>query len=665
MRDKPDIGDALIFRVKATLLQMNRAVHNTRRNGTTRFPVNNRPSNELIIAESRTPLWSDGDDAEKYLLAGKVHNLRLALRRLNGAEIPAGHVFSFWTQIGRASRWKGYVAGRELREGCIIPSIGGGLCQLSNALYDAALIAGFEIVERHAHTQIVPGSVAEVGRDATVFWNYVDLRFKSSSAFRIEATMDANTLTVRFKTAQALHFKTPKALRFKTPKALRFKTPKAFANLSPGLERSDNPGTNNKKKPSNPERVNTCVTCDAHDCFRHVERKSTAFGRSAYLVDEYYPEFNNYILTARREHDLLAIPLDGNKFGKANYAWTTSGFRHVRQSRLVTLLRAYQSRRLALQGAARQRALLAHSERLARSYSALLAYDITHVTVSQNLLPFLWRGGYLGGRTFDVLMTTLPLARLHERLDAAFALHPESKTLADFRADEWLVHAEAEALACARRIITPHSEIATFYKDKSRLLDWTMPPTRSEPKRLDSEAPTIAFPSSTIGRKGAYELRAAVQGLDVKLVTMGPQLEGPDFWHGMSVENRTSDWLNGVDVVVLPAFVEHKPRRLLEAVAAGTPVIASTACGLEHVKEVINVSAGDGNALRKEIERVLFFRDNRKSDTYSACAPSTISEPTLSENTKSAVDPQTSLKSMTILVNHSSATVRKSRSRNE
>ena len=33
---------------------------------------------------------------------------------MNGIEVPAGAVFSFWSQIGRASRWRGYVAGREL-----------------------------------------------------------------------------------------------------------------------------------------------------------------------------------------------------------------------------------------------------------------------------------------------------------------------------------------------------------------------------------------------------------------------------------------------------------------------------------------------------------------------------------------------------------------------
>ena len=97
------------------------------------------------------------------LLAGKVHNLRLAVKKLDGLEISGGEVFSFWKNVGQASRLKGFVVGRELREGCIIPNVGGGLCQISNALYDAALKANFEIVERHAHSQIVEGSLAERG----------------------------------------------------------------------------------------------------------------------------------------------------------------------------------------------------------------------------------------------------------------------------------------------------------------------------------------------------------------------------------------------------------------------------------------------------------------------------------------------------------------------
>ena len=68
-----------------------------------------------------------------------------------------------------------------------MPTIAGGLCQLSNALYDTALKANFEIIERHRHTKVIKSSLAEQDRDATVKWNYVDLRFKSTRSFRMTA----------------------------------------------------------------------------------------------------------------------------------------------------------------------------------------------------------------------------------------------------------------------------------------------------------------------------------------------------------------------------------------------------------------------------------------------------------------------------------------------
>ncbi len=78
----------------------------------------------------------------------------------------------------------------------MIPAIGGGLCQLSNALYDVALAAGCEIVERHAHSRTVPGSAAAAGRDATVAWNYVDLRFSSPRELRLGVRLDSDDLVV-------------------------------------------------------------------------------------------------------------------------------------------------------------------------------------------------------------------------------------------------------------------------------------------------------------------------------------------------------------------------------------------------------------------------------------------------------------------------------------
>jgi hypothetical protein len=89
------------------------------------------------------------------------------------------------------------------------------------------------------------------------------------------------------------------------------------------------------------------------------------------------------------------------------------------------------------------------------------------------------------------------------------------------------------------------------------------------------------------------------RALDVEIATVGPQLEGPDFWDGVRVAHLDSgdDWLGDAKVVVLPSFVESQPRRLLRAIAAGVPVIASAACGLEGMPGVKTVACGDVDAL--------------------------------------------------------------------
>ena len=571
----PAIGGALIFQSKALAFQARRGLLDFNSNDVRRYAVDNALTEKRTLAESRSPLWTEHDDGEKVLLAGKVHNLRLAIRRLNGVEVPAQAVFSFWKHIKRTSRLKGYVAGRELREGCLIPGIGGGLCQLSNSLYDTALRAGFEIVERHAHTQVIPGSLAESERDATVFWNYVDLRFKSTRAFRIEAELTVDSLVVRFRGE---------------PLSNR------ILFVLPGKPRS-----------ANANQIENCFSCGIDDCFRQVRVpiSRNGFGRTAYLVDEYWPEFDRYIGATRRETDLLCIPLDGKRLRRPNFAWTTKGFGTIKQHQLFTLWRSYQSRKLALQGAARQRALLGAHERLAHRYGSQLSYDITHLTVTSNLLPFLWRNGELGGRTFDVLMTSFPIAVLQERLDAALALHPESRTLSDFRAEHWLAHAETEALRQARKIITPHTEIAELYPDQSVLIDWAIPDLDS--RNGPNCKPRIIFPAATVARKGVYELRDALTGLDIQLAIMGPILEGAGFWDGLCVERLAAghDWLAGASAVVLPAFIENKPRPLLQAVARGVPVIASLGCGLENVSGVTTIRAGDVTSLRAELEKVI------------------------------------------------------------
>ncbi len=570
-RKVPTRGDALLFRVKTALLQGRRLAVDGFAGATRRFGVGDALAEFPIVASSVTPLWTGSEPEERVLVAGKIQNLRVAIARLDGVEVPAGEVFSFWKHVGRATRRRGFVSGRELREGCIIPNVGGGLCQLSNALYDAAVQANFEIVERHRHTQIVSGSLAEHDRDATVFWNYVDLRFRSAKQFRISARMDSENLIVEFRGEKA---------------------------ESKTLHQISRRGQQNEP--------NSCATCGVGDCHRVMRpaAASVEFGRSAWLVDEFFPEFDSFIQSERAADDLLCIPLDGKRFRKGNYAWNANGFRGVKQSFYVTALRSYKSRKLAQQGAARQLNLLAMYEALAESYARRLSFDVLHLTVQQNLLPFLWRSGQLGGRTFDVLMNALPMAEIQKRLDIAARRHPESTTLGDFRADERLIEAELEALKHARRVITPHTAIAELFPDKAVLLDWKMPTAKKREKQGSGRS-VIVFPASTVGRKGCYELREALRGLDVKLLTMGPYIEGKDFWEGFDVERAGDDWLEQADAVVLPAFVEHKPRRLIAAAASGVPVIASEACGVSNIHGVDVVPEDDLIALREAIVKAL------------------------------------------------------------
>ena len=341
------------------------------------------------------------------------------------------------------------------------------------------------------------------------------------------------------------------------------------------------------------------------------------FAKTAYLVDEFYPEFDDYITSRRNNRDIICVPMNGKRHGKTKYAWSTDGFARTSQSLWLTLQRSLQSRRLASQGASRQINLLKFNEKLAKSFARSLTYDVTHIVVMQHLLPYLWRGGHLGGRTFDVLMTSLPMANLQEMLDYAFRLHPDSRTLADFRADSDLTDAESDALKNATRIITPHTGIARLFREKAVLLDWKIPRRKLVKPGNRSGIPKIAFPASTVGRKGAFELREALVGLPVELVTVGLTLEGADFWNGLPLTKATSKsaCLNDVDVVVLPAFIEHNPRILLEAISLGIPVIASSACGLANIKGVISIRIGDVKELRAEIEKAILgvgFRSKSK-----------------------------------------------------
>jgi hypothetical protein len=120
----------------------------------------------------------------------------------------------------------------------------------------------------------------------------------------------------------------------------------------------------------------------------------------------------------------------------------------------------------------------------------------------------------------------------------------------------------------------------------------------------------IAFPGPTVARKGAHELREAARALDLEIVLLGNEPEGPDFWRDVpTVRTDTAGdpgtWLDGVAAVVQPALVEDRPRHLLTALAAGVPVIATDACGLASHERLTIVPPDDIPALITALRTVL------------------------------------------------------------
>jgi hypothetical protein len=68
-----------------------------------------------------------------------------------------------------------------------------------------------------------------------------------------------------------------------------------------------------------------------------------SLSRTAYLVDDYWPEFDRYLQATRTDRDYLMLPVDGRRRRKAKYAWNTSGFDRVSEYRSILALRTIQS----------------------------------------------------------------------------------------------------------------------------------------------------------------------------------------------------------------------------------------------------------------------------------------------------------------------------------
>lgn len=151
---------------------------------------------------------------EKKLLVGKfttyysmentsrAGNIARAAEMLDGLEIAPGEVFSCSTAIGPITEENGYLPAGTYVQGKVEDGIGGGVCQISTTLYNAALFAGLTIVERAPHSMAV--SYVDPGRDAAIAGNYKDLKLRNDYAYPVVVGAKAGdgALTISIHTPQ-------------------------------------------------------------------------------------------------------------------------------------------------------------------------------------------------------------------------------------------------------------------------------------------------------------------------------------------------------------------------------------------------------------------------------------------------------------------------------
>ncbi|WP_022801752.1 VanW family protein [Deinococcus ficus] len=109
-------------------------------------------------------------------------NVAVAARKIHGAVVPQGEIFSFLNTLGSISPGNGFVGGKIISGGRTVDGLGGGVCQVSTTVFRAMYQAGLPVVERNQHSYRVGYYEPQVGYEAAVYDPGVDLKFKNDTS---------------------------------------------------------------------------------------------------------------------------------------------------------------------------------------------------------------------------------------------------------------------------------------------------------------------------------------------------------------------------------------------------------------------------------------------------------------------------------------------------
>jgi vancomycin resistance protein YoaR len=110
----------------------------------------------------------------------RIHNVQLVAHLIDGTMVAPGATFSFNQTTGARTAAKGFLEAPVIIDGEVQTGLGGGVCQVSTTVFNAAYEAGLPITARTNHALYI--SHYPLGRDATVDYPDVDLKFVNDTS---------------------------------------------------------------------------------------------------------------------------------------------------------------------------------------------------------------------------------------------------------------------------------------------------------------------------------------------------------------------------------------------------------------------------------------------------------------------------------------------------
>jgi vancomycin resistance protein YoaR len=126
----------------------------------------------------------------------RIHNVQVVARLVDDKLIAPGAEFSFNKTTGERTAAKGFLVAPVIVNGEVTTGLGGGVCQVSTTVFNAAFEAGVKITDRTNHALYI--SHYPQGRDATVDYPDVDLRFVNDTGhwLLLRTFVGSSSLTV-------------------------------------------------------------------------------------------------------------------------------------------------------------------------------------------------------------------------------------------------------------------------------------------------------------------------------------------------------------------------------------------------------------------------------------------------------------------------------------